>query len=214
MCSGREALTSLMPEAEFDRQLSTLISLGYPALAGLTEDAFRATVGPLRPVALEAAAPYVLVISPALVAAERAVPLLTLAGATRPGVVDRNFAEGDLARFTPQPHLGVPDEPAYLVLDVERGEEFGNVKPDDAVATIAARGRTPLTIAEGIALVTHHPELLVKNKCFSLAGSRCGDRRVPALWISQGAPKLGWCFAGVPHTWLGCASAGARRSGA
>ena len=43
-----------------------------------------------------------------------------------------------------------------------------------------------------------------------LAGSRCGDRRVPALWISEGAPKLGWCWAGNPHTWLGTASAGSR----
>jgi hypothetical protein len=37
-----------------------------------------------------------------------------------------------------------------------------------------------------------------------------GDRRVPALWISGGAPKLGWCWAGNPHTWLGSASCATR----
>jgi len=55
-----------------------------------------------------------------------------------------------------------------------------------------------------------HPELLERNHCFSLAGSRRGDRRVPALWISRNAPKLGWCWEGNPHDWLGCASAAVR----
>jgi hypothetical protein len=33
---------------------------------------------------------------------------------------------------------------------------------------------------------------------------------VPAFWISERAPKLGWCWDGNPHTWLGVASAGVR----
>nr|WP_157857446.1 DUF5701 family protein [Streptomyces yerevanensis] len=41
---------------------------------------------------------------------------------------------------------------------------------------------------------------------------RSGDRRVPAIWISQKTPKLGWCWEGNPHTWLGMASAGDRRA--
>ena len=41
-----------------------------------------------------------------------------------------------------------------------------------------------------------------------LSGSRRGDRRVPAMWISARAPKLGWCWDGNPHDWLGVASAG------
>ena len=27
------------------------------------------------------------------------------------------------------------------------------------------------------------------------------------MWISERAPKLGWCWDGNPHTWLGTASA-------
>jgi hypothetical protein len=42
------------------------------------------------------------------------------------------------------------------------------------------------------------------------AGGPDGDRRVLALWISGGAPKLGWCWDGNPHDWLGVASAGGR----
>ncbi|MGI9156139.1 MAG: DUF5701 family protein [Marmoricola sp.] len=95
-------------------------------------------------------------------------------------------------------------------VDVERGEEFCNVRPEQATATVLGRGRSPLTIDEGIALVTQQPQLLEKNTCFMLAGSRRHDRRVPALWISERAPKLGWCWDGNPHTWLGLASAGGR----
>ena len=107
-----------------------------------------------------------------------------------------------------------PPGAAYLLVGVERGEEFCNVRPEDATRTIRACGRTPITIDEGIALVTQVPQLLEKNKCFMLAGSRrsglAADRRVPAMWISERAPKLGWCWDGNPHTWLGMASAGRR----
>jgi len=98
----------------------------------------------------------------------------------------------------------------YLLFDVDRGGETLNVRPNDALVSITALGRSPLTVDEGIAFITHFPQSLEKNNCFSLLGSRCGDRRVPALWISGKAPKLGWCWAGNPHTWLGSASCASR----
>src|SRR5688572_23571855 len=115
----------------------------------------------------------------------------------------------ELVTYDPLPELELPG-PAYLLVDVDRGEEFCGVRPEEALPVIRDRGRTPLTIDEGIAVVTHEPRLLEKNKCFMLSGSRRHDRRVPALWISDRAPKLGWCWDGNPHTWLGVASAGAR----
>jgi hypothetical protein len=30
------------------------------------------------------------------------------------------------------------------------------------------------------------------------------------MWISERAPKLGWCWDGNPHDWLGVASAAGR----
>ncbi|HEX6149570.1 DUF5701 family protein [Nocardioides sp.] len=203
----------------FTAQVDRLVSLGYAGLAGLTESDFRARLAPLEervPVATgpvdaaEGRVPWVLVVTRDLIPPEPRVPLLRLAGGRKPGVVDRNHGEGDLATYYPLPELGVPDTLAYLLLDVERGEEFCGVKPEDALPVIRGRGRTPLTIDEGIALVTQAPELLVKNQCFMLSGSRRPDRRVPALWISERAPKLGWCWDGNPHTWLGVASAGGR----
>ncbi|MDP3890047.1 DUF5701 family protein [Nocardioides sp.] len=210
------------PIAIVEEQIDRLVELGYPGLAGRSEESFRALLAPLTSAAADlpqdadrdGRTPYVVVVTRALVDPYDTVPLLRLHGPNgpvgKPGVVDRNHADGDLATYHPLEELAVPAAPAYLLVDVERGEEFCGVRPEDALPVIRSRGRTPLTIDEGIAVVTHAPQLLEKNKCFMLSGSRRHDRRVPALWISDRAPKLGWCWDGNPHTWLGVASAGAR----
>ncbi|MDO3703502.1 DUF5701 family protein [Micromonospora sp. C28SCA-DRY-2] len=208
---------------EFDRQLDRLVDLGYPALANLTEDAFRALVAPLRAAAVtgaaglpeptEARVPFLLVVTRDLVPVEERLALTTLAGKRKPGVLDRHYTEDDLPKFDPIKELEVPEGPTYLLFDVDRGEETLNLAPADAMEVITAQDRLPLTIDEGLAFVTLYPAVLAKNKCFSLVGSRCGDKRVPAIWISQGAPKLGWCWYGNPHTWLGSASARPERIG-
>jgi hypothetical protein len=200
------------------------VGLGYPALVGLDTAAFKAVIEPQRAQAHAAigdaqatpdgaTAPFVIVVSERLVPAEPLVPLLRLDGGTRPGIVDRNHGEPGLAPYRPLPGIAVPDVPAYLLLDLDRGDEFRGVRPEEAFGVIVGRGRTPLTIHEGIAVVTQFPELLKKNHCFMLSGSRRGDRRVPAIWISERAPKLGWCWDGNPHDWLGVASAGRRIAG-
>lgn len=199
-----------MSSNDLTAQVDRLVELGYPALAGLAEQDFRDRLAPLHAVAARVRSPYVLVVTRDLVSPYDAVPLLRLPGGRKPGVVDRNHAEGDLATYHPLEELGVPATTAYLLVDVERGEEFCGVKPEEALPVIRGRGRTPLTIDEGIAVVTHRPELLETNKCFMLSGSRRHDRRVPAMWISERAPKLGWCWDGNPHSWLGVASAADR----
>ncbi|HEX7188934.1 MAG TPA: DUF5701 family protein [Actinomycetes bacterium] len=201
---------------EFDRQVDRLLALGYPREGGLTEDAFTELLAPLRDEALARGAamdepardrvPFVVVVTKHVVPAERAMPLTCLRG--KPGFVSADMS--DVHRFEPIERVDLPDKHAYLLLDVERGDDLLDVRPNDALVTITGRGRTPLTVDEGIALVTAFPEMLEKNHCFSLVASRCGDKRVPALWISKGAPKLGWCWAGNPHTWLGSASCGGR----
>ncbi|MFJ6699093.1 DUF5701 family protein [Streptomyces sp. NPDC091272] len=207
---------------EFERQIQTLLDKGYPALAGKTEAEFRELLEPLREPVLEHApsmpapsasrVPFLLVVTRSLIPVEESVPLTTLAGKDKPGVIERFYKPGELEQFVSLKSLRLPEGEAYVVFDVERGEEFCGVVPLDAMATVASRGRTDLTMEEGIALLTLFPETLAKNNCYSLAGTRLGDKdkRVPALWISKGAPKLGWCWEGNPHTWLGLASAGQR----
>lgn len=216
-------MTEFDPGTEFDRQVQTLVGKGYPALAGLTQDAFSALFAPLREAVLargeamdppsEGRVPFLLVVTRELVPIEQAIPLTALNGKSKPGIIDRNYAPGELERFVSVKDLALPEGLVYVLFDADRGEEFCDVVPDNAMAAVAVRGRSPLTMEEGIAFVTHYPQALAKNKCFSLGGTRLGDRRVPAVWISQGAPKLGWCWEGNPHTWLGMASA-ADRAGA
>ncbi|WP_031464585.1 DUF5701 family protein [Sciscionella sediminilitoris] len=194
---------------EFDRQVDVLVQREYPSLLGYSEPEFRARTEPLRALAerivTEPERPGARFALVTPVPPRESMPRTALG--SRPGFVDRLLP--DVEKFAPIEEVG--ELPSfYLVSTVERGEEFCGWVPDKAMLTVAERGRTPLTIAEGIALLTTHPELLERNKCFSLGGSRCGDRRVPALWISQKAPKLGWCWAGNPHTWLGMASCGNR----
>jgi hypothetical protein len=203
-------------ETEFDRQVERLVAIGYPAAAGIDTDAFVALLEPLRREILAAApglpapsrerVPFVVTVSSRLVPVTEMMPRTALR--SRPGFVSRDT--GDIERFKPIEAARVPDAGAWVTYDVVRGSDLVSVTPDDALVTITGRGRSPLTVEEGIAFVTHHPGSLEKNHCFSLLASRCGDRRVPALWISEGAPKLGWCWAGNPHTWLGSASCAGR----
>lgn len=192
--------------SELHRQTELLVEKGYPALAGMTDEAFRA-----RTAALESALPqdpFVLVVTADIVPLERRIGLATLKG-------KRGFTtmEGDdIARFRPTSDLALPSSPVYLITDVDTGGQTLNVRPDDALPRIRAAGRTPLTLDEGLAVVTQHPEWLRERNCFEMLGSRAGDKRVTGIWVSKGAPRLGWCWGGNPHTWLGMASA-ARRIG-
>lgn len=217
---------------EFDRQLNCLLELRYPALAGLGGEEFLGLMAALRKQVEELSedlddgqepeadsVPFVIVVRNALVSTTDAMAAATLND--KPGFVSADLQDVDT--FTPRVGVDgvlVPDAPVYLAVGVERGDEYLNWTPDEAVPKILGRERSPLTADEGIALLTHFPQLIEKNRCTMTAASRCGDRRVPAVWISggtgkdgkerRGAPKLGWCWAGNRHTWLGIGSVAAR----
>lgn len=213
-------------DTELDRQRRLLLDTGAAADADLGADELAAAVDRLRPALrlLEPVAPtpsaasFVLVLSSGdpvrdLSAAERQVLDLRLVGRSEAGVLDRNHGEDGLVPYRPIAEVGPPATRVWALVGVERGEEFCGVAPQDALPVVLARGRTPLTIPEGIALVRAFPAVLEKNRCFMLSGSRRGDRRVPALWIAGRSPKLGWCWDGNPHSWLGVASTAARLAG-
>ena len=108
--------------------------------------------------------------------------------------------------FRPTESLDLPAGEAYLLLGLDRGNATLNAVPTEAAQRIAAQGRAPLTVEEGTSVLLQWPLFLKPNHCFMMLGSRCGDRRVPAWWLSNRAPRLGWCWEGNPHTWLGFAS--------
>lgn len=197
---------------EFDRQSQTLVDAGYPALAGLDEAGFRALLEPLRRPSRAAASsaptriPFAIVVSSALVSADRALPALHWKATT--GWTE--LTADELATFCPTEGVAVPEAAVYLVTDVDTGQETLGVRARDALPAILGEGRTPLTIDEGVSLLALFPGILRERNAFFLPGSRCGDKRVTALWVSKGHPRLGWCWEGNPHTWLGSASAAGR----
>lgn len=195
-----------------------LLDLGVPDIAGISARELTAHV---RSLPEDPAA--VLALHPRLVSAR------SLAGLVRRGqqegfVVD-DFT--DLEEFSPIDGVVVPDRPVYLLHAPDRGDDLRNASPEEALPVILGRGRTPLTISEGLSWLLQEPDQLEPNHCFMTIASRKRvgarlDARTPALWISggtgrdgrhrRGAPKVGWCWAGNRHTWLGFASALGRSS--
>jgi hypothetical protein len=204
-------LTHLPP---LNEQARRLIDLGVHDLAGLRACELRA--------AAAGSDGALLAIHHTCLAASKLAPLLEHEGRRGFVVVDMR----DVDDFAPIDQAALPDSPVYRVCGIDRGDHLRNWSPNEAYPAITAAGRTPLTVEEGIYWLLQQPEVLQRKYCFMTIGSRLRkpngtlDARTPAIWISngtgrdgshnRGAPKVGWCWAGNRHTWLGFASASGR----
>ena len=125
---------------------------------------------------------------------------------TKAGYVDMRPLDPTAFR----PTVDLPDVD-YWLEDVDLGYDLLNVAPEDAERLINEAGRSTLTLEEGVAILRANPGILRSGNCFQMLGSSAGDRRVPSLWVTkEGRPRLGWCWRGTPHTWLGAASCASR----
>ena len=110
--------------------------------------------------------------------------------------------------------LAMPEVDIYALWDVDTGGSMLNISPGDSIDMLESKGRTPLTMYEGVQCALAIPEILTDKQQFNaiqMPGSRIGgDQRVPSIWISKGAPRLGWCWFGNIHTWLATASCKSR----
>jgi hypothetical protein len=201
---------------QLSEQVDRLIELGVHELGGLSS-------AELAAAAADDVEGAVLAVRPERVPASQLAPLLTRDGKNGFVVIDMT----DVDQFSSIDEAAAPDSPLYLVRDVDRGDSMCGWSPEEALPAIIAARRSPLTLTEGIHWLLQQPEALERNHCFMTIGSRLRkpdkrlDARTPAIWISngtgrdgrpnRGAPKVGWCWAGNRHTWLGFASA-ARRS--
>ncbi|MFF5218553.1 DUF5701 family protein [Micromonospora sp. NPDC000442] len=194
-------------------QLHRLLDAGLADITGSSPAELAACVA-----ALPDEPQSVLAVHPELATARQLAPLLRRHD--KPGFVVDDMV--DLEQFVPIDGIALPDRPLYLVRDPDRGDDMRNWSPNEALPAILERGRTPLTINEGISWLLQEPKVLEPSHCFMTIGSRKRtghtlDARTPAIWISSGtgrdgtarrrAPKIGWCWAGNRHTWLGFASA-------
>lgn len=205
---------------EFDRQVNNLLQKGYAEAADISATEFLQHIEPLKESIEELSLtevdlakgqlPFVIVVRSDLVNVEKAMSL-----------VERQGKKGITKLYPREPKdfktidgINIPNGMAYLLVDIDRGKESINIIPSEALKMIQNENRTPLTIDEGIAIITQYPEFSIKNNCFSLLASRYSeDKRVPAIWINnEKISNLGWCWDGNPHTWLGSASCGSRVS--
>ncbi|UUU36299.1 DUF5701 family protein [Streptomyces sp. CA-210063] len=208
------ALPALSTQAE------RLIELGVHELAGLPAGEVRAFAEAAAALAGDDGA--LLAVHPDLVPASALAPLLRRDG--KPGFVVTDMPDVD--RFAPCA-IQLPDARLYLVTGLDRGDHMANWSPEEALPALTKEDRAPLLLTEGIHWVLQQPAVLERNHCFMTIGSRLRkasgtlDARTPAIWISNGtgrdgrerrdAPKVGWCWWGNRHTWLGFASATGRR---
>ncbi|KAE8126350.1 MULTISPECIES: DUF5701 family protein [Bifidobacterium] len=194
---------------EAQKQLDRIVALGYPDVADMSSAAFRALARPLI-TALERSdlgTNILLVPTHELVSPESLIARTSInrmAGFT-------TMPPRDIASFLPQDGFEPPEGPFYLVVDPHTGTAYINREPDVARKLIDTDERLPLTIGEGLAIATQHPDWLVKKNGFNLLGSRSTDGRVPSIWMSQNAPRLGAVWPNSRHTWLGNAYCAARR---
>ncbi len=199
-------------------QAERLIELGVHEIAGIAADDVRAF-------AEKAGADddVLLVVHPDSAPASALAPLLRRDD--KPGFIVTDMRDVDA--FVPS-GIELPDSPLYFVTGIDRGDHMSNWSPEEALPALTEAGRTPLALAEGIHWVLQQPSVLERNRCFMTIGSRLRkangalDARTPAIWISNGtgrdgrerrdAPKVGWCWWGNRHTWLGFASTTGRES--
>ena len=199
---------SKAPE-EASRQLDRIVALGYADVADMSEDAFRALAQPLI-AALEHSdlgSDILLIPTRELVSPESLIARTSInrmAGFT-------TMPPRDIASFLPQDGFTPPEGPFYLVVEPHTGTCYINREPDVARKLIDSDERLPLTLEEGLAIATQHPEWLLEKNGFNLLGSRSADGRVPSIWMSQNAPRLGAVWPNSRHTWLGNAYCMARR---
>ena len=197
-------------------QAERLITLGAHEIGGLAATELRAAAAHTE------SGQALLVMHPDRAPASALAPLLQHGG--KPGFVMVDMH--DLDDFAAIESAMLPAGPVYVVENLDRGDTMANWSPDEALPAITAAGRTPVTLTEGIHWLLQQPAVLERNHCFMTIGSRLQkangalDTRTPAIWISNGtgrngkgnrnAPKVGWCWAGNRHTWVGFASASTR----
>lgn len=194
---------------EAQRQLDRIVALGYPDVADISAAAFRALAKPLIR-ALEhndLGEGILLVPTRELVSPESLISRTSInrmAGFT-------TMPPRDIVSFMPQDGFEPPEGPFYLVIEPHTGTAYVNREPDVARKLIDSDERLPLTLEEGLAIATQHPEWLREKNGFNLLGSRSTDGRVPSIWMSQNAPRLGSVWPNSKHAWLGNAYCLARR---
>lgn len=196
-------------------QAQRLVELGVPGILGQHDSTVQAIAEALTPTAPVGS---LLVPGGTITAYDELMGLIVLNH--KPGFIVEDFTDlTDFRSYNGTQALPLPsDETWYLLVDPQRGDEFENTTPAEALTEIQGRNRVAITAIEGIMWALQCPPteagpgVLERNHCFMTIATRkpkvkpkgSFDSRTPALWISNGtgrdgvahrnAAKLGWCW--------------------
>ena len=200
---------------EFERQVETITGKEYAEAAGMKPAEYKKMFEPLKERIREIAQrekemkeghiPFVIVIKNDVIGGEKAMPLVELED--KKGYT--NMSADEIKNFKPIEGVKIPNGKAYLAVDIETGKTSLGKTPDEAIKKIKSEDRSPITLEEGVALITHHPEIL-KDHFVWMPGSRHGDGKVAFLWLDGGRPRLHWHWAYGSSAKWGSASCGSR----
>ena len=189
-------------------QLDVIVNLGYPKVADMSIRAFVALAQPLLAALdrIEIADDVLLVPTRELVSPDSLIARTSI----RRNAGFSTMPSRDIESFVPV-DFRPPEGPFYIVVNPHTGTKYVNREPDVARKLMDSDGFQPLALEEGIAIATQHPDWLVRKNGFNLLGSRSSDGRVPAIWMSQGSPRLSSIWPTSRHTWLGNAYCSGRK---
>ena len=190
-------------EEEFQRQVNNILDIQELSLV----DEIQSNLQELKEKAIHlnisSEIPFVIVVKSSLVSNDVLMNKVIYKGQN--GYINMDPSHPN--DFKPISNLDIPDKSIYLITDIDTGKDDTlNVTPFNALKLISNKGRSPLTIDEGVSLLFQYPDIIKTKNAFSLLASRKEGKMVPAIWISYKKPRLGWCWENNPHTWLGPAS--------
>lgn len=182
-------------EKLFHAQSERIIERNFHAVSGLSEKDFITNyISPLKEILIktkvkarleENRIPFIIVVPSTI------VPLSYQLDSIREAIHDKKYDYIIKPEwFENAKGVTTPKEP-YLLLDVETGYAMQNISPKRCVEKFKAEGRSPLTLDEGLALVTHSPEVL-ESHWLDLPGSvlihRCAAQDARQRGVTSALP--------------------------
>src|SRR5688500_3886973 len=137
---------------EFDRQVNNLLSKGYPSIFSSLKNDLKG-IKLKEPDLENGKLPFVIVVKNEVMTNEEMMEKVVRDG--KIGIT--KLFPLKPTDFSTLASVKVPNKPAYLLIDIDRGRETLNVRPEDALKKITSQKRSPLTIDEGIAIITQYP---------------------------------------------------------
>ncbi|MFA5413313.1 MAG: DUF5701 family protein [Patescibacteria group bacterium] len=179
----------------FDQQVERLVEGGWAAAAWKTRDDFRHWLAPLADLVCKVGEmdpgriPFLIVVPHGVLSVENQMERLVVEG--KRGFIADEVA-GQLKNLD-----GIGGKPfPYLICGVDDGTTTVGRTSNACLTILCSSGRrSGLTLEEGVALATHHPQFLTDHD-FALLGTQYGEKRGERdlyyleLWLSQCGPTI------------------------